>query len=92
VVVEAREESGRLNISVTDNGPGFTAAEDVAREMPGRTRGGYGLVNIRQRLDGYFGSEATLSVERANGLTVVTVALPLLRQEPRTPLARDVAR
>jgi len=31
-------------------------------------------------------------VERANGLTIVSVALPLLRQEPRTLPAHEVAR
>ena len=57
-----------------------------------RTSGGYGLVNIRQRLEGYFGSEATLSVERSDSVTTVSVALPLLRQEPRTQQPQEIAR
>ena len=87
VIVAAREDSGRLVVSVTDNGPGFG---DVVQAASGHARGGYGLVNIRQRLAGYFGSEANLSVERSNGLTTVSVALPLLRQEPRVPQTREV--
>ena len=56
-----------------------------------RTRGGYGLVNIRQRLEGYFGSKATLSVDRSGGVTTVSVALPLLRQEPRAQQPQEIA-
>ena len=99
VTVAAREDCERLRVSVTDNGPGFSDAEPFdspqgapAQGTPGHARGGYGLVNIRQRLEGYFGSEATLSVERTNGLTVVSVLLPLLRQEPRMPQSREVVR
>ncbi len=96
VTVDARERSGRLVMSVTDNGPGFREEDqapfDVAPGRPSRARGGYGLVNIRQRLEGYFGPDAVLSVARMDGLTVVSVELPLLRQEPRTPHARAVTR
>jgi sensor histidine kinase YesM len=43
--------------------------------------GGYGLTNVRQRLEGYFGSAAALEVERdeAGGLTTVRVRMPLER-------------
>jgi len=106
VVVSARSESERLVLSVSDNGPGFpfdSPEPGLAQSRPfgspepplaqGRhSRGGYGLVNIRQRLEGYFGSDATLSVQRANGLTIVSVALPLLRHEPRAPQAQEIAR
>ena len=93
VTVTAREESGHLVMSVADNGPGFafdSLEPPLAQSMP--TRGGYGLVNIRQRLEGYFGSKATLSVDRSGGLTTVSVALPLLRQEPRAQQPQEIAR
>ena len=69
-------------MSVADNGPGF---RDGDSPEPARTRGGYGLVNVRQRLEGYFQSNATLTVDRdaATGITTVSVSLPLVRQEPR---------
>ena len=81
VEVTARVESGQLIVSVGDNGPGFQ--EDAA--APSRTRGGYGLVNIRQRLEGYFGSDGALTIDRdaGRGLTVVSVSLPLTRVEPK---------
>jgi signal transduction histidine kinase len=83
VIVRARDASGRLVVSVADNGPGFREADSP---RPARTRGGYGLVNVRQRLEGYFGSDAALTVDRddAAGMTTVSVSLPLVREEPRT--------
>lgn len=106
VIVTAREESGHLVMSVADNGPGFpfdSIEPPLAQGRPfdsiepplaqgKRTRGGYGLVNIRQRLEGYFGSKATLSVDRSGGVTTVSVALPLLRQEPRAQQPQEIAR
>jgi hypothetical protein len=91
VIVRARQESGRLVVSVVDNGPGFREAD--SRE-PARTRGGYGLVNVRQRLEGYFESNASLTVDRdaAAGLTTVSVSLPLVRQEPRSQPAAEQVR
>jgi two-component system sensor histidine kinase YesM len=72
-------------LSVADNGPGFRHAADQAP----RGEGGYGLANIRQRLQGYFGSSASLTVTRdtAEALTVVSVSLPRLLHEPRPELS-----
>jgi len=97
ICVVARREDDRLIISVSDNGPGF--AQDWPERDPAqdsspstRSRGGYGLVNIRQRLTGYFGSGAALSVSRLEGTTVVSVSMPLTRQEPRPHPAQEVTR
>ncbi len=91
VIVRAREASGTLVVSVMDNGPGFS---DAGSPAPARTRGGYGLVNIRQRLEGYFASDAALTVDRDDvaRTTTVSVSLPLLRQEPRTQPAVEQVR
>ena len=82
VNVSVRHESGMLIVSVTDNGAGFSDTESTASS---RTRGGYGLANVRQRLAGYFGPASALGIERdaVHGLTTVSVSLPLIRQEPR---------
>jgi len=84
--VSARHDDGRLVVSVTDNGPGF---KDGNTATPTRD-GGYGLSNIRQRLDGYFGAAGALEISRdvERQLTIVSVWLPLLHTEPaphRTP-------
>jgi LytS/YehU family sensor histidine kinase len=89
VVVTASGDGERLIVSVADNGAGF-AASDLP-DTPG-ARGGYGLLNVRQRLDGYFGHRAALSIVRRDGMTVVSVTLPLVRHEPRTEPAREVTR
>ena len=89
VVVEAHAAGERLTVSVTDTGAGFDMANRPS--LPG-PRGGYGLLNVRQRLDGYFGADAALSVVRRDDTTIVSVTLPLVRQEPRAPAAREVAR
>jgi signal transduction histidine kinase len=79
VRVDARCDSGRLTVSVMDNGPGFTqkATSTVGAEP---RAGGYGLANIRQRLTGYFGADGVLAIDRDDerGLTVVSVSMPAL--------------
>ena len=57
--------------------PGFTGDALVATERMA-SRNGYGLANIRRRLQGYFGDHAALVIERdeAAGLTMVSVELP----------------
>ncbi len=88
VTVDAHAEGDRLVVSVADNGPGFSEADLPAHA---RARGGYGLVNIRQRLDGYFGAAAALSVARTAGVTAVSLALPFVRQEPKGSPVHEVA-
>ncbi len=75
--VEVRAEilDGRLRIEVRDNGPGFT--ESALR--PPRPAGGYGLRNVRERLGGYFGDAARLSIGRdaARDMTLVSIEMPV---------------
>jgi len=89
VIVAARVEGDRLVVSVADNGPGFSEPDLPATP---RASGGYGLLNVRQRLAGYFGSTAALSIARQDGMTIVSVLLPLLRHEPKPPSGPEVIR
>jgi signal transduction histidine kinase len=75
--IRAVTADGRLRITVSDNGPGFTAA---GASRPERQGGGYGLVNVRERLAGHFGDAARLDVSRddAAGRTAVILSLPLV--------------
>ncbi len=77
VEVDARRDGDRIIVSVIDNGPGFDQPPS-SRHAASRREGGYGLANIRQRLEGYFGPSATLSIDRdaGRGLTVVSIDLP----------------
>jgi len=75
VEVNAEVSASELRIAVGDNGPGFPAA--AMRAFP-PGNGGYGLRNIRERLQGHFGETASLTVDRDTtlGMTVVSVRLP----------------
>jgi LytS/YehU family sensor histidine kinase len=86
VTVDARADAGRLVVAVSDNGPGF---DDIDPPPSPRVDGGYGLLNVRQRLQGYFGAAAALTVSRTEGMTVVSVSLPLIRQEPKPRAAHE---
>jgi LytS/YehU family sensor histidine kinase len=69
--------SGRLlRIEVRDNGPGFG---ESALRQPQASIAGYGLRNVRDRLCGYFGDAARLSIGRdpALQMTLVTIEMPL---------------
>jgi signal transduction histidine kinase len=65
----------RLRIEVRDNGPGFEESAAQVFHQPGE---GHGLRNIRERLRGYFGDAARLSVRREGTpvMTVVGVEMP----------------
>jgi signal transduction histidine kinase len=77
VEVKADVSSSGLSIEVRDNGPGFPLG--VMQALP-PANSGYGLRNIRERLQGHFGDAASLSIDRdaEAGMTVVGVCLPRL--------------
>ncbi len=93
VDIAARLDQGRLVVTVSDTGPGFvdtTARSDGRPRALAAPRGsGYGLANIRQRLDGYFGADAALTIQRdtERGRTIVSVSLPFETYRHRPPAA-----
>jgi two-component system LytT family sensor kinase len=93
VNVSARLTDGRVRLEVVDNGPGFPAPGTPGPQDP-RTSGlqdlktspspRFGLRNVRERLEGYFGDDAALTVcrDEAAGLTGVAVEMPLVLEPP----------
>ena len=81
VEVNATVSASGLRIAVGDNGPGFPAA--ATRAFP-PGNGGYGLRNIRERLQAHFGEAASLTADRdtTRGMTVVSLCLPLAVPQP----------
>jgi LytS/YehU family sensor histidine kinase len=75
VEIEASVTGSVLCIAVRDNGPGFQKSQ---RPRTQAGRGGYGLRNVRERLQGHFGDAARLSIGRdtTRQLTVVSVEMP----------------
>jgi signal transduction histidine kinase len=82
IEIEASVSASEICIVVRDNGPGFPAG--AMQSLPPGS-GGYGLRNIRERLEGHFGGAATLNVERdsAVGMTAVTLRIPCPAPQPQ---------
>ena len=71
IAISAREECGRLVISVEDDGPG---------SLDGHSNGhGIGLTNVRQRLEARFGKEAAVASGRTAQGYATHIRMPLLR-------------
>ena len=69
IKLTAREQAGRLIISVWDNGPGF-AIDDIPE--------GRSIDNLRARLEGKFGVKATVSIVGDSNGTTVIICLPVM--------------
>ncbi len=65
--IAGAQRDGRLELSVTDDGPGFSLA-DISPD--------HGLGNLVARLELLFGDAAHLNVKRVDDKTVVSIALP----------------
>ncbi len=79
ITLAAREEHGRLVLTVSDDGPG--ASHDPGASNPSAGGGcGIGLQNVRDRLAARFGSDASV-VSGATGTGYATIIrFPLTRQ------------
>ena len=80
IEVSAAEGAGGLSVEVSDNGPGPEGSPDPS--LSDNT--GYGLRNIRERLEGYFGEDASLTLTRHDdrATTVAAIRMPLSTQLP----------
>ncbi|WP_068603619.1 sensor histidine kinase [Paenibacillus swuensis] len=78
IVVEAEKREGFLVLTVKDNGNGIPPEKLAVLEEYQPVRfGGYGLRNVRQRLQLYYGDEARIHIHSRNGEgTEVTLYLP----------------
>jgi len=76
--VTVRAPGERLELEVSDDGPGFDGQAIAA---------GHGLDNLRDRLAVLFGGAGQLTIARRGESTIVTVCLPLLTaaQPPGVP-------
>ena len=90
LTIRARHEGDLLHLEVADTGLGFAPASDT---KPATAEGsGFGLAQVRERLQVRYGSAATLSVQPPGagpGGTIATIATitirtphPKLRREP----------
>lgn len=68
--IAAREDYGRLAITVEDNGPGSSHAYDSGF--------GIGLANVRDRLEARFGNEASVTSGPFEGGYLTEIRIPLV--------------
>ena len=79
ILVRAREKEGYLEITVADNGVGFTEKSEHKDRTRHKTHG-IGLENIRQRIELFYGERYFLNISSRKGhYTKATMELPLLR-------------
>lgn len=81
ITLSAREEYGRLVVTVADNGTTAERRDDV---RPGF---GIGLTNVRERLEARFGNEATVVSGHSPDGFVTHLRLPLLRMASHSAAA-----
>ncbi|WP_430609991.1 sensor histidine kinase [Enterococcus sp. DIV0876] len=76
LVLSIESQSNSIQISVSDNGPGFDPEFDMT------TQGGIGLNNIKNRLKLHYGSAASLSIVSSipNKKTIVRLLIPKVKE------------
>jgi LytS/YehU family sensor histidine kinase len=75
ITLAAREEYGRLVVTVSNDGPGVPASEDDRRNNHG-----IGVANVRDRLEARFGGEATIVSGPVPGGYSTQLRMPIVRQ------------
>ena len=75
--VRVRSAGDRLTVEVHDTGPGPGEHDS----MPAADGESFGLRSVRDRLQGHFGTRASLELTRENGVTVARIQLPLVMEE-----------
>lgn len=74
--IVVRTTSAEITVEVRDTGPGENSLGSQPREGEG-----FGLRSVRERLHGYFGERASLSLTRDDtaGVTIARVVMPVVR-------------
>jgi signal transduction histidine kinase len=79
ITLAAREEYGRLVVTVSDDGPGPAAAEGDKRSQAVLGHG-IGVANVRDRLEARFGGDASIVSGPVPGGYSTQLRMPVMRQ------------
>jgi two-component system sensor histidine kinase YesM len=84
IVIQAVQADNRIIFTISDNGKGFNVNQQENRK---KIKGGYGIRNVRERIDALFGPSYGVEIEsKADCGTVIAISLPQL--EPGTVKVR----
>jgi two-component system sensor histidine kinase YesM len=76
IIIQAILAHNKIVFTLSDNGKGFNVNQQQNRKI---IKGGYGIRNVRERIDALFGPAYGIKMEsNADCGTVVTISLPLL--------------
>lgn len=79
IIIRCRADDRGLRITVEDDGKGLTADAEL---LSSRTRGGFGLINVRKRLSAFYGDRAGFDIRnRDEGGTIATLCIPEVQDD-----------
>jgi len=85
LVIDIRPSGGFIEIRIEDNGIGLSPemAELINRgNLPEeKKRGHIGIHNVQERLEMYYGGQASIAAESGERGTAITIRFPMMRQE-----------
>lgn len=83
VVLNGWLEDGRITLSVTDDGNGMSTADTMTDKKKSYPGSHYGMENIAQRLELYYGEKIPIQVESSLGIgTCIIINIPARMSEP----------
>ncbi len=83
VILNGWLEDGRITLSVTDDGNGMNVSDPIADKRKSYPGSHYGMENIAQRLELYYGEKIPIQIESSMGIgTCVIINIPARMSEP----------
>ncbi|WP_226681916.1 cache domain-containing sensor histidine kinase [Sutcliffiella horikoshii] len=79
---------GYLYVIIKDDGKGFDMEEN---QQAKKTTGGYGIKNVKDRLEVYFGDKYSLNIKsKPDNGTIVVIKIPIIRNPEMIGVLKDV--
>lgn len=83
VILNGWMEDGRITLSVTDDGNGMNVSDNVSDKKKSYSGSHYGMENIAQRLELYYGEKIPIQIESSLGIgTCIIINIPARELSP----------